>query len=128
MMSRSLWSEAVFSLTQVAISTIVGAIVAYVMVVAYARWVKVEIPTADALLLAVTVGVSILLWREAGNTQLLNDDPIPVVSPNDVLSPVVTYVCLGMLAAFRTSIDGPHWPRLRALLTLVSLVVNIVTI
>ena len=96
-----------FSLTQVAISAAVGAVVAYVTVVAYARWVKIEIPTVDALLLAITVGFSILLWREAGNTQLLNDDPIPVVSPNDILSPVVTYVCLGLLAAFRTSIEGP---------------------
>ena len=117
-----------FSLTQVAISTLIGAILAYGTVVAYARWAKIEIPTADALLLAATVGFSILLWREAGNTQLLNDDPIPVVSPNDVLSPVVTYVCLGLLAAFRTSIEGPHWPRIRALLTLGSLLVNVVTI
>ena len=59
---------------------------------------------------------------------MLNDDPIPVVSPNDVLCPVVTYVCLGLLAAFRSSIEGPHWPRIRALLTLLSLAVNVVTI
>jgi hypothetical protein len=58
----------------------------------------------------------------------LNDDPIPVVSPNDVLCPVLTYVCLGLLATFRQSIRTVQWPRLRALLTLVSLVVNVVTI
>jgi len=51
-------------------------------------------------------------------------DPIPVVSPNDVLCPVVTYVCLGILAAFRSSSLGTHWPRVRVWLTLVSFVVT----
>src|SRR3954451_21579101 len=113
-----------FSIVQVLISTVVGAVLAYVTVEVYARVTGIKIRRADALVLGVTVGVSILLWREAGNTQVLNDDPIPVVSPNDVLSPVVTYVCLGMLAAFRSMPDGFHWPRIRALLTLVSLAVN----
>jgi hypothetical protein len=117
-----------FSHVQIAISMVVGAVLAYVVVMAYARWAKIQMRAADALLIAIVVGFSILLWREAGNTQVLNDDPIPVVSPNDVLCPVVTHVCLGMLAAFRTGVGGAHWPRLRALLTLVSLVVNVVTI
>ncbi|HEX8969278.1 MAG TPA: hypothetical protein VF937_15445 [Chloroflexota bacterium] len=117
-----------FSLTQIAISSLVGVILAYAVVVVYARWAKIHLSTADTLLVALTVGVSILLWREAGNTPALNDDPVPVVSPDDVLCPVVTYVCLAVLVAFRRSIDGPHWPRIHALLTLLSLVVNVVTI
>jgi hypothetical protein len=40
----------------------------------------------------------------------------------------VTYACLGLLVAFRRSTNGPHWPRIRALLTLLSLFVNVVTI
>jgi hypothetical protein len=118
----------VFSHAQIAISTVVGVVLAYVVIVAYARWAKIPVRTPDSLLIAAVVGFSILLWREAGNTAALNDDPIPVVSPNDVLCPVVTYVCLGILAAFRAIINGPHWPRIRALLTLLSLVVNVVTI
>jgi hypothetical protein len=117
-----------FSHVQIVVSTVVGAVLAYVVIIAYARWAKIRVRTIDALLMAAVVGFSILLWREAGNTPALNDDPIPVVSPNDVLSPVVTYVCLGMLAAFRTMADAPHWPRIRALLTLLSLGVNVVTI
>jgi hypothetical protein len=117
-----------FSLTQVLISTVVGVVLAYLVAVVYAQWAKSPISTIDALLIAVTVGISILLWREAGNTPSLNDDPIPVVSPNDVLCPVVTYVSLGILAAFRTTIAGPQWPRLCATLTLLSLVINVVTI
>jgi hypothetical protein len=74
------------------------------------------------------VGLSILVWREAGNTAALNDDPIPLVSPNDVLCPVVTYVSLGVLAGFRPALTGPRWPGIRALLTLLSLAVNVATI
>lgn len=117
-----------FSIVQVVISTLVGGVAAYVTVWLYAKRTKTEVTTVDALLLAATVAFSILLWREAGDVQVLNDDPIPVVSPNDVLCPVVTYVCLGMLNAFRSTASGAHWPRIRALLTLVSLVVNVVTI
>jgi hypothetical protein len=118
----------VFSVTQVAVSTIVGAVLAYVVVLGYARRSGMQITTVDGLLIAATVGLSILIWREAGNTPSLNDDPIPVVSPNDVLAPVLTYVSLGILAAFRSSIGGSAWPRLRGLLTLLSLLVNVVTI
>jgi len=117
-----------FSHTQIAISAGVGLVASAIVVVAYARWTRTWISVTDTLLISVTVGVSILLWREAGNTTALNDDPIPAVSPNDVLSPVLTYVCLGLLAAFRPSVRTSEWPRLRAVLTLVSLVVNIVTI
>jgi hypothetical protein len=113
---------------QVVVSALVGAIATAIVVVAYARWSRSPTSNVDTVLVGATVGLSILLWREAGNTPALNDDPIPVVSPNDVLSPVLTYVCLGLLAAFRTTLHGEEWPRLRALLTLASLVVNVVTI
>jgi hypothetical protein len=113
---------------QIVVSTLVGVIASGIVVVVYARWSKRPFSIVDALLISATVGASILVWREAGNTPALNDDPIPVVSPNDVLCPVLTYVCLGLLAAFRTNLHREEWPRLRALLTLLSLVVNIVTI
>src|SRR3954470_8055777 len=93
---------------------------------AHARRTGMQVNAGDSLLIAATVGLSILFWREAGNTPSLNDDPIPLVSPNDVLAPVLTYVCLGLLGGFRSSIGGSEWPRLRALLTLLSLVVNVV--
>src|SRR5258708_22506543 len=118
-----------FSLTQILVSTLVGGAASFVTLWLYSRWARdYELRPANALLIAIVVGLSILLWREAGNTPTLNDDQIPVVSPNDVLCPVVTYVCLGILAGFRSNIQGPHWARLHGLLTLVSLVVNVVTI
>lgn len=105
-----------------------GIVASAIVVGAYARWARTPVNVADTLLIALTVGASILLWREAGNTPPLNEDPIPVVSPNDVLAPIVTYVCLGLLAAFRPAIRNAQWTQLRAMLTLLSLVVNVVTI
>jgi len=97
-------------------------------VVLYVRWTRAQISIVDTVLISLTVALSVLIWREGGNTATLNDDPIPLVSPNDVLCPVLTYVCLGLLAAFRPPIAGPQWPRVRASLTVLSLLVNIVTI
>ena len=117
-----------FSLTQILVSTIVGLVLSAVVVALYARWTRTQMSVTDIALIALTLGVSILLWREAGNTLMLNEDPIPLVSPNDVLCPVLTYVCLGLPAGFRPTINRPDWPRLRALITLLSLIVNVATI
>jgi hypothetical protein len=107
----------------------VGAVVSLVAVAAYGRWSKqAAFGWREAALLALVVGLSILVWRAAGNTRPLNDDPIPLVSPNDVLCPMLTYVCLGLYAGLRQFQLVPYWPRLRALLTLVSFAVNVVTI
>jgi hypothetical protein len=119
----------VFSLTQFLVSAVVGAVVSLVAVAAYGRWSKQPaFGWGEAVRLAVVVGLSILLWRAAGNTQSLNDDPMPLVSPNDVLCPMLTYVCLGLYGGLRRLPQAPDWPRVRALLALVSLVVNVVTI
>src|ERR1700736_2549362 len=97
-----------FAVTQILVSALVGAIASFVALWLYARWAKNAAPRLiDAVLMALIVSISILLWREAGNAPILNDDPIPVVSPNDVLCPVVTYVCLGILAGFRSTLQRP---------------------
>jgi hypothetical protein len=119
----------VFSAGQIALSAVVGAVASLVALVVYTRWARSSgLAWAEAVLLAAVVGLSILLWRAAGNTPALNDDPIPVLSPNDVLCPVLTYVCLGLYAGVRRLAQRPDWPRVRTLLTVVSLVVNVVTI
>lgn len=117
-----------FALTQILVSALVGLVLSAIVTALYVRWARIQTGATDIALIALTVGASILVWREAGNTPMLNDDPIPLVSPNDVLCPVVTYVSLGLLAAIRPIISGPQWPRLRAFLTLLSLVVNVATI
>ena len=118
-----------FSAAQILLSAVVGAVVSLVVLALYARWSRQSegIVWREAVLQALVVGVSIVLWRAAGNTQSLNDDRIPLVSPNDVLCPVVTYCSLGLYAATRLG-NAPDWGRTRALLTVVSFVVNVVTI
>jgi hypothetical protein len=118
-----------FSFGQIALSALVGAVVSFGVVWSYGRWSKAAALTAaESVLIAVLAGLSILVWRLAGNTQPLNDDPLPLVSPNDVLCPVLTYVILGLYADVRRGVDRPGWGRVRALLTIASLIVNVVTI
>src|ERR671926_1346460 len=106
-----------FSAAQILVSAVVGAVASFVVLALYARWSKSSAGFLwrGALVQAVIVGLSIVLWRAAGNTFALNDDPIPLVSPNDVLCPVLTYVLLGLYAGVRGTTPWPDWPRARAL-------------
>ena len=111
-----------FSATQIVVCALVGAVATVALAKTRGRDLR---PSVE---LAVVVGLSILLWRFAGNTATLNDDPVPWVSPNDVLCPVITYVVLGAYGALRRQTSEAGWPMLRVLLTIVSLVVNVLTI
>jgi hypothetical protein len=82
----------------------------------------------DSILVAVVVGFSVIAWRSVGNTGALNNDPIPGISPNDVLCPLVTYLFIGMYAAFRHPINALRWEQARVLLVLISFAVNVITI
>ena len=117
-----------FSLAQIAISAGVGTLAAFVLLAAVAARTGPRLGRRAAWSLALIVGASILAWRAAANTPALNDDPIPFVSPNDVLSPAITSVCLGLYGGVAGVGRDAAWPRIRLLLTLVSLVVNVVTI
>jgi len=111
-----------FTAAQIVVCALVGAVATAALAKLGRRDLRHSVE------LAVVVGLSILLWRFAGNTATLNDDPVPWVSPNDVLCPVITYVFLGAYGALRAQISDARWPMLRVLLTVVSLVVNVLTI
>lgn len=80
------------------------------------------------MLAAVVAGISVLVWRSAGNTGALNNDTLPGVSPNDVLCPLVTYLFIGFVTAFRRPADMTRFKQAQVLLILVSFVVNVITI
>jgi hypothetical protein len=80
----------------------------------------------DALMIGIAAGVGILLWRLGANTPALNDDPIPGVSPADVLSGPVAFVAIGVYTGLRGSSE--RWASVQSLAAVVALVVNIVTI
>ena len=120
-------SQPVFLLAHIGLTAAITAAVALlVLIVLRLRFTKLSL--VDCLLVALVAGISVLVWRSAGNTGALNNDPIPAVSPNDVLCPLVTYLFVGFYAAFRRPLDATRFEQARVLLTLVSFVVNVVTI
>ncbi|MEP7200580.1 MAG: hypothetical protein ABI874_12235 [Chloroflexota bacterium] len=114
----------VFPVWWIAVTALIAAIVSWIVL----RWRFTTINTREQIIIALVVGVSVLAWRASGNVPLLNDDPVSALSPNDWLCPIVTYVFLGVYAAFRRPADLARWEQTRALLTIVSFVVNVVTI
>src|SRR6266702_1550188 len=120
-------SPSVFPFVHIALTAAITAGVALLLLDALrARVTKLRL--SDCLLIALVVGCSVLVWRSAGNTGALNNDPIPAVSPNDVLCPLVTYLFVGWYAAFRRPVDAVRFEQARVLLTLVSFLVTVVTI
>jgi hypothetical protein len=120
-------STSVFSLAHIALTAAITAGVALlVLVVLRLRLTKLSL--LDCVLVALVAGLSVLVWRSAGNTSALNNDPIPAVSPNDVLCPLVTYLFIGFYAAFRRPLDAMRFEQARVLLTLASFIVNVITI
>lgn len=120
-------SPSVFPFAHIALTAAITAGAALLVPVVLRARFK-SLPLVDCLLVAVVVGISVMVWRSAGNTGALNNDPIPPVSPNDVLCPLVTYLFIGFYAAFRRPADAIRFEQVRVLLTLVSFVVNVVTI
>jgi hypothetical protein len=119
-------SPSIFPFAHIALTAAITAVVALLVLVVLRSRFKLSL--VDCLLVAVVMGISVIVWRSAGNTGALNNDPIPPVSPNDVLCPLVTYLFIGFYAAFRPPLDAMRFEQARVLLTLVSFVVNVVTI
>jgi hypothetical protein len=80
----------------------------------------------DLLVISLAAGLGVLLWRLGANIPTLNDDPIPGVSPADVLSGPVAFVAVGVYTGLRGASE--RWASAQALAALVALVVNIITI
>ena len=114
----------VFPAWQIALDALVASIASLL----FLRWRFREISAREALGVALVVGVSVLGWRAVCNVAVLNDDPIPPISPNDVLAPMATYVLVSVYAAFRDASAWPGWPRAVGWLVAISFVANVVVI
>jgi len=88
-------------------------------------WLRSAPRAAEAAMVA---GLGTFGWRLAANVDALNSDGMPWVSANDALAPIVTYVLLGMYAAFRPPADVRKFEQLRVALAVVAFVVNVVAI
>src|SRR4030081_2425026 len=95
-----------FSIQQIVVSSLVGAIVGFVVLYLDARYLlHAAFDSRGAVALSLLVGFSILHFRLGANVQQLNDDPIPLASPNDLLCPVVTFVALSVYSGLRGATD-----------------------
>lgn len=114
----------VFPFWWVALTASVVAVISLALL----RWRFKDIPVWEAVLMAVLVGVSVMLWRLSGNVPLLNDDPIGGLSPNDFISPVVSYVFLGLYLDLRDLRELPSYLKARAWVVIIVFLVNVFTI
>ena len=117
----------VFPLWHITLTATIGFAASFVALWAWGKR-SGSMLTRELAAVSLVVALSIIAWRLAGNVAQLNDDPVPPFSPNDLLCPLVTYVLLGVYAGFRPPADQSRWERARALLTIVSLLVNVITI
>jgi hypothetical protein len=114
----------VFPLWRIALTAAIAAGVGFVVL----RWRFKKLPIRETTLAALVVGLSVLTWRLSANVPPFNDDPIALLSPNDWLCPMITYIGLGMYAALRPPTDSTRWPQARVLLTIVAFVANVLVI
>jgi hypothetical protein len=82
----------------------------------------------NGLSIGAVAGASVYLWRASANMPQLNADGLPGLSANDWLAPVVTFVSLGVLAAFVALRAEDRYGQVRAAATVVALGVNVITI
>ena len=104
------------------------AVVTTVFASATAFWRLPHGAWTDLSAVALLSGVSVFLWRASANMPQLNADGLAGFSANDWLAPVLTYVFLGAYAHLRPPADPRRYGQARALATIASLVVNVVTI
>ena len=114
----------VFSTSHIAVTATITGLLSLLIV----SWRVRSVTLAQSLPLACVVAAAVFIWRLSANMPQLNADGLPGCSANDWLCPAVTYVALGLYAAVRRPADPARWGPTRALLTLATLIVNVVTI
>lgn len=114
--------------TFTAVHIAVTALLTGVLALGAALWRLPRTASLDIAAISVLSAASVYLWRSSANMPQLNDDGLPGFSADDWLAPVLTYVLLSTYAALRQPSDRTRFDQARALATLASLAVNVVTI
>jgi hypothetical protein len=81
-----------------------------------------------ALAAALLSGVAVFLWPLSANKPDLNDDGLPGFFANDWAAPILTYLVLGGYADLRPPADPVRYRQVRALVAVVALAINVITI
>jgi hypothetical protein len=124
-----------FPAWHIAVTALVTAAVTAVTMVGTAAWPRrpsgwPAFELGDFVGVGIAAGLGVLLWRLGANVPTLNTDPIPGVSPADVLSAPLAYVAASVYVRLRGGISTAS-ERLAvapAVAALAALVVNVVTI
>jgi hypothetical protein len=117
-------STITFSAAHIALTAAITGVIA----LATAIWRLPRDAWIDIAAVAILSTASVLLWRLSANMPQLNDDGLPGFSANDWAAPVLTYLFLSLYADIRPPADPRRYAQTRALATLASLAVNVVTI
>lgn len=104
------------------------AVITGVLTLVAAVWRLPRGAWLDTAAVAVLAAASVFLFRISANMPQLNDDGLPGFSANDWLAPVATFVFLSVYADLRQPANPRRFAQVRALATVISLVVNVVTI
>jgi len=114
----------VFSHAHIALTAAVTGLLA----MAGAWWRLPRRAWEGTAVIAVLSAASVYLWRASANMPQLNSDGLPGLSANDWLAPAITYLFLGLYAQARPPADPRRYGQARALATIASLAVNVITI
>ncbi len=98
-----------------------------VLTLAVAAWRLPRGQWRQALIVALLSGGAVFLWRISANKPDLNDG-LPGFSANDWAAPILAYVTLGGYADLRPPADPRRYRQVRALVFVVALAVNVITI
>ena len=117
-------SPEIFSTAHIGLTAAITGVLA----LAVAIWRLPRSAWPDIAAVAALSAVSVYLWRTSANMTQLNTDGLPGFSANDWAAPVLTYVFLSLYADVRIPADPRRYAQTRALATLASLAVNVITI
>ena len=115
----------VFTTGHIAVTALVSGLIAAFL---SALLLRKERLTLDALAIGLLTAGSVFMLRKSANMPQLNKDGLQGFSANDLLAPTVTFVTLGLYAAFRRSAGSRRFDQALASATIAALAVNVITI
>jgi hypothetical protein len=114
----------IFGMVHIAVTAVVTGVLAC----AVGRWRLPRPVWRQALVVAVLAGAAVFLWRISANKPQLNEDGLPGFSANDWAAPMLTCLVLAGYGDLRPSTDVVRYRRVRAIVAVLALAVNVITI
>ncbi len=119
-------AAAVFSMSRILLTATACALVALLILGWQARRTGTRETSAARVVIALSIGVLVVVWRAVSNALQINEDFLPGVSLSDVGSGVLSL--LGLLALTPPRPSGHAWMVTSALIALAAFVCNVVLI